>query len=529
MHKIHRMGRLFFLCAEASEMRPNVFIGSGSSQDRMRTIRALAHRLQQDFRIVPKVWTYVFPPTESTLNSLVDMSKQMDFAVFVLGPDDLIIKSPTGNPQGKGELVEGEIWAPRDNVIFEMGLLIGTLGKERCFAVLPEIPRLVYSERARRLHLLTDYLGTNYCTYIATKEPGLDLLDAVFAACQEIGNQIEKLGQRPKNAFRALFGSKTQAVVVYPHTIAKTSEIYTAEHRGGSLLTKDHYWGDDPKKKTEIAHFDDLRAVNAIAELCSRMEVKVIATTDGLEQPDIHSANTISFSIGLLNGLTRQAFEIIAEDTRGGIKICRNSRQLGEHSEGAEKREATDSMIEFNGRHYRGDLYPRESSSAPDADDEKCNPNFAILVRTFLRGGGGQPIPRFVCAGIEAPGTAAAGVYLENQWDELLKYYEDFGMDLEQDSLAVILQFWGGKAESSRPKVIRLSFFQPGRCDFYRYNPNTKGWERDEEPTDDKKPKQDQGSSDQISELDSVEPTIGLEPASKLHSTRRRRKTGGRS
>ena len=66
-------------------MRPRVFIGSASLEDRMRTTKALAHRLQRDFGIIPKVWTYMFPPTESTLSSLVDMSRQMDFAVFVLG------------------------------------------------------------------------------------------------------------------------------------------------------------------------------------------------------------------------------------------------------------------------------------------------------------------------------------------------------------------------------------------------------------------------------------------------------------
>ena len=208
-------------------MHPRVFIGSASSSDRMRTTTALAHRLQKEFGIIPKVWTYVFPPTESTLSSLVDMSKQMDFAVFVLGPDDLIMKSPTGNPQGKGEPVEGETWTSRDNVIFEMGLLIGTLGKERCFAVIPETPRLRYSDNPLHLHLFTDYLGTNYCTYMATKEPGLDPLNAVFAACQEIGNQFEKLGPRPINAFQALFGSRKQAVVVYPNIRAKTEGIYT--------------------------------------------------------------------------------------------------------------------------------------------------------------------------------------------------------------------------------------------------------------------------------------------------------------
>jgi len=423
----------------------------------MRTTTAVAHRLQKDFNIIPKVWTYVFPPTESTLSSLVDMSKEMDFAIFVLGPDDLIKKSQTGNPQGKGEPVEGETWTPRDNVIFEMGLLIGTLGKERCFAVIPETPRLRYSDNRLHLHLFTDYLGTNYCTYMATKEPGLDPLDAVFAACQEIGNQIEKHGPRPDNAFRALFGSKTQAVVVYPHIKAETKGIYTIEHHGGSRGEQEHSWKEQTDKEHEIADFDDLRAVNAIVELCGRMKVNVVATTDGQEQAEIQSLDTISFSIGLLNGLTTQAFEIIARDTDKGIQVINTNTPI----EGKERPE-TSSVIMFNVNSY----------------PERADLNYAILVRTFLRRGGGQPIPRFVCAGIEAAGTAAAGVYLKNHWEDLLKYYEEFGKDLEQDSLAVILQFWGQKAQSARPEVIRLSFFQPGYSEFHFYDlsPKSKGW-----------------------------------------------------
>jgi len=471
-------------------MRPVVFIGSASSEDRMRITRALAHRLQKDFGIIPKVWTYAFPPSESTLNSLIVMSQDMDFAVFVLGPDDQIMKSPTDNPEGKGEPVEGETWAPRDNVIFEMGLLIGTLTKERCFTVLPQIPRLLYSDNRRRLHLLTDYLGTNYCTYIATKEPDLDPLDAVFAACQEIGNQIDKLGPREINAFRALFGTK-KAVVVYPHITAKTDGVSTTVHKGSAGDCETIHWEDpnkeDPNKlkEQEIAHFDDLRAVNAIAELCGRMHVNVIATTDGQEQAEVQSPDTISFSIGLLNGLTLQAFEIIARDTEKLIRIdrLRNGDKPG-----------SDSEIVFN-----LDRYPKVSRDSrhptlppdkgqTDADKKETNRDFAIIVRTFLRGGGTNPILRYVCSGIEGPGTAVAGVYLKNHWKEILKYYEEFGKDLEQDSLALMVEFWGRKAESARPEVIRLCFFQPGRCEFHSFNRITKRWEPEERQDKPKKP-----------------------------------------
>ena len=479
-------------------MRPRVFIGSASSEDRMRTTMALAHRLQKDIGVIPRVWTYVFPPTESTLSSLITMSREMDFAVFVLGPDDLVLKRPTSNPQGKGAAVEGEIWTTRDNVIFEMGLLIGTLGKERCFAVLPDTPRTGESEKQRRLHLLTDYLGTNYCTYIASKEPGLDPLDTVFAACQEIGGQIQRLGSKAINAFQALFGFKQEAIVVYPHITAETNGIITNVHRGGSSDQEPHRWyvGPRDEERHEVAHFDDLRAVNAIAELCGGMRVNVIATMDGMEQPEIQSLNRMSFSIGLLNGFTIQAFEIIACDSENRIRLRHEEAITQEGAHGVATTR-TNSLIDFNGQTYPlgtphglstagraacpdgASDTPASASPAMSTGGEEYNANYAIIARMFLRRGG-EPTLRFVCGGCQAPGTAVAGVYLKNHWRELLNYYEHFGKDLEEDNLAVLLQFWGRKAESARPEVIRLAFFKASHTEFHQYDRKEKCWKRED-------------------------------------------------
>lgn len=473
-------------------MRPRVFIGSASSDDRMATTYALALRLQKDFKVVSRVWTYAFPPTESTLSSLVAISQEMDFAVFVFGPDDLVVKQATSNPEGKGVVVEGKKWTTRDNVIFEMGLLIGALGKERCFAVLPDGPRSVGSEDQRRLHLFTDYLGINYCTYIASKEPGLDPLDTVFAACQEIGGQIRKHGPRAINAFRALFGRGREAIVVYPHITANTGGLVTIVHRGRLEDKVDHEWKKVDLERQEVALLDDLRAVNAIAELCGGMGVEVTGSTDGMEQPQIQSLDSMSFSIGLLNGFTIQAIDIIAADSGGLIRL--------EHTNYEVKPEPG-SMIHFNGETYPHPLEPdgsaaqrsqegqassgsQSSRSSPAAgpatqDPAAYNADFAIVVRMFLRSGE-NPIPRFVCGGCQAPGTAVAGVYLKNHWRDLLNYYEFFAKDLEQDNLAVLLQFWGRKPESARPEVIRLAFFSASHTEFHRYNRKEKRWERED-------------------------------------------------
>ena len=245
---------------------------------------------------------------------------------------------------GKGVSVSGETRTTRDNVIFELGLMMGTLGRERCFALLPA-PH-------DNLHILTDYLGMNYCTYIATKESGISSMDAVFGAAQEIGQRIKELLPRQENALKAFLGSQRQAVVVYPHIIFRGGKpLCTLVHRSlnatykGVSVEKDkpvsRFWwnrkeaksipnrkagtsGTNPHEET-LAHFDDLLSVSEIAELCGRMQLNVIATRDGIELGELKALRTVSFGIGLCNGFTAQAFDIISEMTCGRIRLYARS------------------------------------------------------------------------------------------------------------------------------------------------------------------------------------------------------------
>ena len=73
-------------------MRPRVFIGSASSPERMEIARAIGNRLHVEFNVIAKLWNFVFPPSEWVMESLLRTANEMDFAVFVLGPDDLVVK-----------------------------------------------------------------------------------------------------------------------------------------------------------------------------------------------------------------------------------------------------------------------------------------------------------------------------------------------------------------------------------------------------------------------------------------------------
>jgi predicted nucleotide-binding protein len=99
---------------------PAVFIGS--STEGLDVAREIELQLQRD--AVTTIWKDgVFGPTSGFLESLMNVLEQFDFAVMVLSPDDLIESRNQSSS------------SPRDNVIFELGLFMGRLGRSRVFIV----------------------------------------------------------------------------------------------------------------------------------------------------------------------------------------------------------------------------------------------------------------------------------------------------------------------------------------------------------------------------------------------------------
>ena len=170
----------------------------------------------------------------------------------------------------------------------------------------------------------------------------------------------------------------------------------------------------------------------------------MIATRDGHEQDVLQSLAMISFSIGLKNGYTEQAFEIIADETRDQIRLLTNNP-------------------ETYGQLLR--LSSTVRSTRSTTWRRRVNRNYAVIVRTSSCGGSESPVSRFVCGGCEAPGTAATGVYLKNHWKDLVSSLTDelCGKDLNKHSLAVLLRFWGNKVESAKIRAETLCFFNRTR------------------------------------------------------------------
>jgi hypothetical protein len=126
-------------------VKPRVFLGSSGKQQRL--LQALTRGLDDIANVEP--WTTSFNPGTTTLGRLIELSKAVDFAVFVFAKDDW---TTAGDPE-VAESAPGQA-SPRDNVVFEAGLFGSALGMDRTFIL-----------HARGAKLPSDLLGLTSVHY----------------------------------------------------------------------------------------------------------------------------------------------------------------------------------------------------------------------------------------------------------------------------------------------------------------------------------------------------------------------------
>jgi hypothetical protein len=132
-------------------MKPRIFLGSSGQQEKL--LQALTRGLEDIADVDP--WTTVFNPGVSTLERLVELTGEVDFAAFVFAQDDWTTKGRSP------EAASGEA-SPRDNVVFEAGLFGGALGMRRTFIL-----------HANGAKLPTDLLGLTSIRYDPDTTPAI--------------------------------------------------------------------------------------------------------------------------------------------------------------------------------------------------------------------------------------------------------------------------------------------------------------------------------------------------------------------
>jgi diguanylate cyclase (GGDEF)-like protein len=151
-------------------MKPCIFIGS--STEGLEAAYAIQEELEYDAEIT--VWPQgIFTPSGFTLDDLIRSLHTFDFGVFVFSPDDEI-------------RIRGMKFSRvRDNVIFELGMFISRLGRERCFFIVPR--------EIQTLRIPTDLWGITPLTYDSQRSDG-NLRGALGPACNKIRQSIKQLG-----------------------------------------------------------------------------------------------------------------------------------------------------------------------------------------------------------------------------------------------------------------------------------------------------------------------------------------------
>src|SRR3954454_19948009 len=127
--------------------KPRIFLGSSGKQAKL--LHAITRGLEDVADVEP--WTSTFNPGRSTLDRLVELSREVDFAAFVFAQDDWT--ATDGSEPGQA--------SPRDNVVFEAGLFGGALGIRRTFIL-----------HASGSKLPSDLLGLPSARYAPAAGPG---------------------------------------------------------------------------------------------------------------------------------------------------------------------------------------------------------------------------------------------------------------------------------------------------------------------------------------------------------------------
>lgn len=161
--------------------KAKIFIGSSyEGLDIANNIKLNLSKSSKDVEVT--VWNEgVFQTGYSFLESLLEAVDKFDFAIIVLTGDDL------STSRGVEE------FSPRDNTLFELGLFMGRLGRDRTFFIYKDDPE--DKDDDKKIKIPSDLRGIHCVTYSSWSDGNLRA--ALGAPCTEILDVIKREGARP--------------------------------------------------------------------------------------------------------------------------------------------------------------------------------------------------------------------------------------------------------------------------------------------------------------------------------------------
>jgi hypothetical protein len=196
--------------------KPRIFLGSSGKQE--KTLQALTRGLEDIAHVEP--WTTSFNPGTTTLERLLELTREVDFAAFVFAQDDWTTKRPPAAESNPGQA------SPRDNVVFEAGLFGGVLGMRRTF--------ILHAQGAK---LPTDLLGLTCVRY-----DGSATAAVIKVVCQKLRSAIENEGRLTRIEGMWWQFSQTERTAEEPSAV---SLLKISRNRNGALELTGRAWRED--------------------------------------------------------------------------------------------------------------------------------------------------------------------------------------------------------------------------------------------------------------------------------------------
>jgi hypothetical protein len=215
--------------------RPRLFIAS--SAEGLDYAYAIQKNLDDDAEVT--VWTQgIFDLSATSVESLTTALDKFDFAIFIFAPDDVL------------RLRHKRFAAVRDNVIFELGLFMGKLGRHRTFIVVPK--------SNHDLRIPTDLTGITPGKFNPERSDG-NLAAAFGPFCSDVRRQIRagrrvplktrRTKKRPSAPSKGLF-IRTAFYGIKDHSVDVTAHVRAAVKNGKLHIYAGNQIAGDPCPNT---------------------------------------------------------------------------------------------------------------------------------------------------------------------------------------------------------------------------------------------------------------------------------------
>ena len=193
--------------------KPSVFVGSSS--EGLEFARAIRSLLTDDAEVT--VWKEdVFDVGKTFIEALLDALPRFDYAILILTPDDLVTERNI------------ETFGPRDNVIFELGLFMGRLGRSRTFIV---------RQAGGKMKMPSDLDGVTMARYDWPRRDKSHK-SAVGAACDIIRHVIRDLGVSDTKAATAITDIRTRQIAQEEQLVSQQAQIRSLQMAFSGIVTQ---------------------------------------------------------------------------------------------------------------------------------------------------------------------------------------------------------------------------------------------------------------------------------------------------